>query len=246
VATGELVASEGALDEPYASGSAIKPLTIAAAMEEGVPASTVLDCSDGKLELRGRQVRDWVTHGRLTVTEALARSSNVGIVRLVEGIPPQRVLAWFEKLGVNTAGRVEPDDLAGAATGIALDLSVHELLMAYATMANGGANPSSGVRVIRPETANAVVGMLLDAVNAPGATGGRARVDGVAVAGKTGTTDRAPAVGPPRRAVTFVGLVPADQPQWAIAVAVDGAKADSVGGNVAAPAFAHVVERAGR
>lgn len=243
VAGGALTAAAGAIDEPFGSGSTIKPLTVAAALEEGVPASTVLDCSRDRIVFGGKEHRDYEVHGKLSVAQVLARSSNVGTVQLLKRIRSDRLFDWLRRLGIETAGRVTRGDAAGVATGISLDLSVKELLSAYATIANDGVSPSSGERVLRAQTARAVLGMLREAVEGPGGTGQRARVNGVSVGGKTGTTDRQGG-GAPHRTATFVGLVPADHPRWAVVVAIDGARPGSYGGAAAAPAFASIIRGA--
>ena len=130
---------------------------------------------------------------------------------------------------------------AGDATGVSSHLSVMELLTAYSIFGNDGVNPNSGRQVISSETSRAVLEMLENAVEGQGATGARAHVDGIAVCGKTGTTQQEGTAG---RTATFVGLVPVQQPRWAIAVAVDGTSSEAFGGSVAAPAFASIVEQA--
>lgn len=75
-------------------------------------------------------------------------------------------------------------------------------------------------------------------------TARQARVEGLAIAGKTGTARKAVggAYGADYRA-TFVGFFPADDPQVAMIVVLDEPKTSIYGGSVAAPVFKRVAER---
>ena len=96
-------------------------------------------------------------------------------------------------------------------------------------------------RVLRPETALVLTGMLVEVVDK--GTGSKARIAGVKVAGKTGTAQK---VDPVRggygagRLASFLGFVPADAPKLTVLVAVDEPEGDVFGGSVAAPAFAAI------
>lgn len=73
-------------------------------------------------------------------------------------------------------------------------------------------------------------------------TGRHAQIPGVAVAGKTGTAERAPGEPPD---AWFVGFAPADNPTIAIAVVVeDGGGESGTGGSVAAPVAQKVMQTA--
>ena len=96
------------------------------------------------------------------------------------------------------------------------------------------------VQVISPETADTMLDMM-QAVTDPNSTGWRAAVPGYNIAGKTGTAQVPDEDGNlTRRVGTFVGLVPAEDPQIAIAVAVYNAPGAGYGGEVAAPVFKDV------
>jgi cell division protein FtsI (penicillin-binding protein 3) len=101
-------------------------------------------------------------------------------------------------------------------------------------------------RVISPETAAQVRGMLEMAVAGENGTGARAMVDGYRVAGKTGTA-RKPAEGARGYSgeyiSTFVGMAPAEDPRIVVAVMLDEPR-PFYGGLVAAPVFSEVMEAA--
>jgi penicillin-binding protein 2 len=78
--------------------------------------------------------------------------------------------------------------------------------------------------------------MMLEVVESPSGTGGRARVTGVRVAGKTGTAE----VGPPharKNIAWFVAFAPFDHPRYAVAVVVENG---DHGGTTAAPVAARI------
>ncbi len=105
---------------------------------------------------------------------------------------------------------------------------------------------SESSRVISEESAATMLNMM-QAVTDPNSTGWRARVPGYNVAGKTGTAQVADENGQlTKRVGTFVGVIPAENPQIAIAVVVFNGAGAGYGGDVAAPVFADVAKFAVR
>jgi cell division protein FtsI (penicillin-binding protein 3) len=98
-------------------------------------------------------------------------------------------------------------------------------------------------RVVSLETAGAVMSMLERAVNGANATGKAARVPGVRVAGKTGTSALHEPEGSQVYA-SFIGIVPVDAPRYVILVGAMDPAEGGWGGTVAAPAFARIATRA--
>jgi cell division protein FtsI (penicillin-binding protein 3) len=99
-------------------------------------------------------------------------------------------------------------------------------------------------RVISARAAAQVTELLRGVVDH--GTGKAARIEGVAVAGKTGTAQKID-VGtgryhPRDRMSSFVGYLPADDPEMVILVVVDSPKKAKYGGVVAAPVFHRIAE----
>jgi peptidoglycan glycosyltransferase len=92
-----------------------------------------------------------------------------------------------------------------------------------------------------PDVAATVGDMMRMVVNDPNGTGTAARIDGVTVAGKTGTAQNDGPDGNPRAPhAWFIAFAPAEAPRVAIAVIVEnggtpGAGDEVTGGRVAAP-----------
>ena len=105
--------------------------------------------------------------------------------------------------------------------------------------------------VIPEETAKYVSDALVEVVGDRG-TAALARVNGYSVAGKTGTAQKVDPKGgytPGKYVVSFVGYMPAEDPQFVCLIMVDDAKISSglnYGGLVAAPIFSRVAEKAAR
>ncbi len=99
-------------------------------------------------------------------------------------------------------------------------------------------------RPIRPETAR-LMARLLTRVTEDG-TGKKARVEGYSVAGKTGTAEKPGPGGydASRNLASFVGFLPAEDPEISIIVTFDEPHGDfRTGGVVAAPVFRAIAEQ---
>ncbi|HZK04879.1 MAG TPA: penicillin-binding protein 2 [Actinomycetaceae bacterium] len=95
-------------------------------------------------------------------------------------------------------------------------------------------------QVLRPEAAQTMIDLLEQTIKR-GGTGVLARLDDYRVAGKTGTAQIPDANGKLTQLVAnFIGIVPADNPRFAIAVVVYRPQAGLYGGIVAAPIFKSV------
>lgn len=116
-------------------GSALKPLLYSAALEARVMPATLVD------DLPFRAANGWSPGnsngeyaGPITLRQALARSSNLASVRVLQHTGTQPAREWTGRFGLDTAR--QPDDLTLAlGTGSVTPL---QMAQAYATLANGG------------------------------------------------------------------------------------------------------------
>lgn len=123
-------------------GSAIKPLTYAAALERGwTPATTLLDVPTAFTDADGRvyapQNYDRAFHGPLSLREALATSSNVAAVRTLDFVGVPALLEMASRLGITSLGD-NPGRFGLALTLGSGEVTLLELTGAYAAFANGG------------------------------------------------------------------------------------------------------------
>jgi peptidoglycan glycosyltransferase len=137
-----------------------------------------------------------------------------------------------------------------------------QMALVAATVANDGEvprprlvrqviDPSGGVvdpftpetlgRAMSAETAATVTEMMEAVVASGSGTGTAAQMDGVAVAGKTGTAQTVPGEDPH---AWFIAFAPAEDPRLAVAVVVESGSAGSeaTGGAVAAPLAKRILE----
>ena len=83
--------------------------------------------------------------------------------------------------------------------------------------------------------------MLLQTVNSRSGTGRKARIEGLEVAGKTGTAEKE-RNGQTTYTASFAGFVPAKNPSLLAVIVLHGITNDThSGGSVAAPIFSKVV-----
>ncbi len=259
---------DGVVGAARVPGSTFKAVTLAAALEEGAvsPADTI--ATAGGARLYGDHVlRDASDSGTLPVATALAVSSNVAFSRIFDRLGGERLGLWARRFHFGSSvdgsaagqlpGSIETETYAGATTaiGVSMTASPLQLAAAYATFASDGVYVAPtherrapgevpGERLLRPETARHVVAMLDEAVHGERSTGGRARVDGVRVAGKTGTAEWTTPDGVAHTYASFVGLAPAEHTRFVVVAGVESPRDGASGGQVAAPLFARVVTRA--
>jgi cell division protein FtsI (penicillin-binding protein 3) len=105
--------------------------------------------------------------------------------------------------------------------------------------------PRAGQQVVPTQTA-ALITDMMTAVTGESGTGTEAAIDGLLVAGKTGTAQKADYVhggyADDRWTSSFVGFAPARHPRLVISVVIDEPMIAHHGGTVAAPAFRRIME----
>jgi len=96
--------------------------------------------------------------------------------------------------------------------------------------------PVEGKRVFEPAVAQMVMAMLEEVVQEDG-TGTQSRIEGVRVAGKTGTAQKASPTGGygGEYVASFIAVFPADKPRYLVAMMVDEPQAGHYGGVLVAP-----------
>ncbi len=145
-----------AVEDAYEPGSVFKPITMAAAVEEGVvDASTVFSVPDN-IRRGGETINDYYSHGvdQMTVAGIVAKSSNVGTVLAAELLEKDVFNQYLDAFGFGTAPDLGlPGETGGylptgdaftdltrdnVAFGQGISVSAVQMASAYATIANGG------------------------------------------------------------------------------------------------------------
>ena len=257
----------------FEPGSAFKPFPIAVALESGsYRPRTLIDTHGGVLKVGSLTLKDEKDFGLIDVTTVLTKSVNTGSAQIALSL--DRGLLWqsLTRFGFGSeTGSGFPGEQAGnlphyqrwrsvhTATlsyGYGLNVTLLQLAQAYAVIAADGVRrtpallPNNGVvqgeRVLSVRTATELRSMMETVVSTEG-TALRASVKGYRVSGKTGTARKAIAGGydAERHHALFAGMAPATAPRLVAVVMVDEPSLGKYhGGDVAAPAFARVMEGA--
>jgi cell division protein FtsI (penicillin-binding protein 3) len=207
-----------AVTDTYEPGSTFKVVTITAALETGLVSPSTPFTLRYEIRVADRVIHDAEPRGteRMTVSQILSRSSNVGIVTLALWLGKERLSRWTDRFGFGRATGVDypgetrgivlaPERWSGSTIGnvpIGQGIAVTPLQMAaaYATIANDGvaAQPHlvdriEGVRTRAPGRRRVMsaetaqqVTEMLRDVVEEG-SGVEAQVPGYGIAGKTGT-----------------------------------------------------------
>jgi cell division protein FtsI/penicillin-binding protein 2 len=102
------------------------------------------------------------------------------------------------------------------------------------------------VRQVISDSAARLMVSALKTVVSPDGTASKAALEHYTVAGKTGTAQKAGPGGylPGKYVASFIGFFPADNPELCISIVMDEPKQGYYGGQIAAPVFRQVAERA--
>lgn len=251
-------------------GSTFKPFVLAAALQEGiVRPDSVYFCENGRFTMPGAVIRDTHDYANLPVTHILRYSSNIGMAKIGLEMGARTMHGYLSRLGfgqrtglplageakgiLRDPGAWQRVDLANVAFGQGVAVTALQMGQAYLCLARGGVAGSlrllatdepphlQGERVFSPEVAGQVLSMMRDVVQADG-TGTRARIEGMTVAGKTGTAQKAsPSGGYGNDHVgSFAALLPGENPEFLVLVIVDEPHPQHYGGVVAAPAVREI------
>ncbi|MCB6178617.1 penicillin-binding protein 2 [Rhodobacter sp. Har01] len=235
----------------YELGSTFKIFAVAQAMELGlVNPDTMVDANApmiwGKHKIKEFEGKNYGP--LLSVTDVIAKSSNVGTAHIALMIGPLRQQAFLKSMGFFEPTALELIEAPGAkplipkrwpeivtittAYGHGMSASPMHLAAAYAAIANGGIylkptllkreGAAKGVRVLSEDVAAEARKMLRRVVT--DGTASFAEVEGYEVAGKTGTADKPKKSGgyyKDKVINTFAAMFPASAPRYVLIVTLD-------------------------
>ncbi|MDR2337058.1 MAG: penicillin-binding protein 2 [Deltaproteobacteria bacterium] len=262
----------------FEPGSTLKPITAAFALEKkALKLTDVINCENGAYKVADVTIQDVHPLDQATLAEILAYSSNIGMIKIVEKLGKQKFATGLKSFGFGKATGIElygeeagimreakkwgEVDTAAHAFGQGLSVTALQLMQAYTVIANEGmlvqpfivkeqGKVNETKRVLKPETANEIF-KLLTKVTTDG-TGKSAKIEGVKVAGKTGTAQKAKLKGKGyaegKIFSSYIGIVDARElgieSRLIMFVGVDEpATASRWGGVLAAPVFKKSMER---
>lgn len=144
-----------ATQEIYEPGSTFKIVTASAALEEGVvdPEDPV-DCAPGLIRFGSRVIRDVHAYGVLPFSDVIAKSSNVGAIKVGQRLGAERLGRYINRFGFGrrigqdfpgeTGGIVwnpaelDPSALASVSMGYQVSVTPLQMAAAVSSVASGG------------------------------------------------------------------------------------------------------------
>ena len=154
--TSDIVARRNrAVQDLYEPGSTFKIVTASAAIEEGLIRTTDrIDCSPGFITFGSRVIRDTHAYGVLPFIDVIAKSSNVGAIRVGMRVGSNRLSQYVSRFGfgqtlasdfrgenagmVYSADRLDASALASVSMGYQIGVTPLQMATAVSAVANGG------------------------------------------------------------------------------------------------------------
>ncbi|MEX2489738.1 MAG: penicillin-binding transpeptidase domain-containing protein [Pseudomonadales bacterium] len=260
-----------AVTDTFEPGSTVKPFTVATALRSGdFGPGSLVDTHPGFIKVDGKTIRDPLNRGKITLTDIIAHSSQVGISKLALDLNGFKVREMFRDVGFGEVSGIGfpgegygylPDhrrwsdiERVTLAYGYGLTVTPLQLAASYLTIASGGikrqisalrALEVKETRVLEKEVADDLLVMLRRVVT--DGTGSSASIDGYPVAGKTGTVRKMGDTGylDTRHIAFFAGMAPVDNPKVVGVILINDPQSDAYGGGaIAAPVFSRVMSGA--
>jgi len=271
--SGDLAARENlAVSAPFEPGSVYKVITLSSALETThLRPESMINCGNGSITLFGRVIHDHSRYSSLSMADVLARSSNIGAINIGLQVGEKNLYQYIRRFGFGkktglplpgeSGGMVRPlrvwdkSSIGSVAMGHEIGVTALQLAQACSVIASGGflikprlrmdAPMSTPVRVLRPETAITMRGMMEGVVLKPYGTGHKyARLLGYTSAGKTGTAqiyDFKLRQYTHLYNASFMGFAPVTNPAIVIVVTINGTEGTAgYGGPTSAPVFREV------
>jgi cell division protein FtsI (penicillin-binding protein 3) len=270
---GAIAARENlAVSAPFEPGSVYKVITLSSALETTrLRPESMINCGNGSINLFGRIIHDHSRYASLSMADVLARSSNIGAINIGLQVGDKNLFEYIRRFGFGkktglplpgeSSGMVRPlrvwqkSSIGSVAMGHEIGVTALQLAQACTVIASGGllmkprlrmdAPKVDPVRVLKPETAITMRGMMEGVVIKPYGTGHKyARLIGYTSAGKTGTAqiyDNRTHQYTHLYNASFMGFAPVTNPRIVIVVTINGTEGTvGYGGPTSAPVFREV------
>lgn len=144
------------ISDSYEPGSIFKVLVMAAALDQEVVKPDTLYEEEGPISIGGYKIKTWNNeyHGKLTMTQVLEKSSNVGMAWVAAKLGKKKVFYYLkkcgfgQKTGIDLQEEFSPSlrpikewkeiDLATASFGQGIAVTPIQMVRAVGVVANGG------------------------------------------------------------------------------------------------------------
>lgn len=244
----------------FEPGSIMKPLVVAAALDNGSIKTTDSFLCGGKKIVADYEIHchNKNGHGTQTVQEVLAHSCNVGMMDIAYAMGIDKFYKFFKDWGfgevtgidlpneasaasvINTLDEMHITELSTYSFGQGFNCTPIQILTAFSACINGGnllkpyvvsqiidadgnvikeTEPTVVRKVISEETSAWMRENLMSVLEGDG-TGAKARIDGYAIGGKTGTAQQGPRDSN-QWVLDFIAYLPIENPNLICMVVVD-------------------------
>jgi cell division protein FtsI (penicillin-binding protein 3) len=144
-----------AVSVAYEPGSTFKLITLAAAFDQGLTRpDEVFDCENGRVYVAGHRIRDHKPFGLLTVSEILAKSSDVGAIKIALRLGAPKLYDYIRLFGFGSPTGIDlphesrgilrhlenwqPISIGSISMGQEVGVTPIQLTSAVSAIANGG------------------------------------------------------------------------------------------------------------
>ena len=263
-----------ATEARYEMGSTLKIFNAALAFENNIQLEKKqFSVNEGYQITYDKLIEDkHIKDKKINFNEIFTKSSNVGSIQLIENIGIEKQKDFFHKMdfhknikinGLSTVKNKLPNDWNDLASkfvsyGYGISISPISLVSTYCALVNGGfkINPKINIddktnkeRVLKSFTSQKVNNLLRKIVEE--GTGKNAKVNGLLVGGKTGTSRKLENGKYSEKKVitSFIGTFPINKPKYIAFVLFDEPRRntreflENFGGNTAAPTFSRIVRK---
>lgn len=161
----------------YEPGSSFKPIFMAAALDSGLISSNTVFEDTGSIKVGKYTIRnfDGKANGKVTATNILENSINVGMVQIAQLLGKKRAYKYISRFGFTDMTGIDLDveiptnikepekwtdsDLATASFGQGLAITPMRLITAYMAIANNGKlmQPHIVKKIIHPEGSEEII-----------------------------------------------------------------------------------------
>ncbi len=257
------------ITDVFEPGSVFKIVTVSAALDtNSVKPDELFFTHNGKFRVGRHIIHDSHPHGWLSVENIITKSSNIGAMEIAGKVGVNKFFAYIRKFGFGRKTGIElpgeskgivkkkilykGEDFTTVAFGQGIAVTVLQMTKAFAIIANEGKDMyphllkmnkiTATGQIIKYKTAMQVI-KILKAVVTEG-TGKKAYINGIPIAGKTGTAQVASKEGGyigHQYIASFGGIFPADNPKAILYVVIKRPQVLFYGGSVAAPVFRNIV-----
>ncbi|MCK4836071.1 MAG: penicillin-binding protein 2 [Candidatus Aminicenantes bacterium] len=258
----------------YDPGSTFKIILASSALENSICyPQQIFDCYNGSYRIHNRQISDVHSFNKLTFEDIIIKSSNIGAVRVglrvgkVKYFKTINDFGFGSKTGIGLSaeesGILNPLDkwtltsIASLSFGYEISVTPIQMLRAFNVIATGGhlftprllmkvgqqlQRSRENGKILSTSTCQKMLSIMIKVVNQ--GTGKKAMIEGLTIAGKTGTAQKIKRGKYEKIYVSsFGGFFPAQNPVLTMYVVIDEPKGKIYGGDVAAPLFKLIAQR---